>query len=403
MITRDNYEEFFVLYFDNELPVSMRAAVESFVNDNPDLREEWEALLQCRILPDQDHTFHDKSVLLQYEDSLIAYVDGELGEKERKAVDQLTRQNPSAATELQHLLMTVNHPDLAIVFPDKESLYKKEKSRRVILMPWLRVGAAAATLTAVALLLLPRTHRQDIRPIAATEKKMPQPVTPHTPAALYPNKATVAMDSSIAKKSKGENSDLATSATTGSLSPDRIRQSPDRLPQTPYRLLQASNHIPQSSDRLQQSPDRLPQSSNRLPQSSNQLPQSSNRSPQTGTVATIPAPSVVAPDRSPVDTGSRTPPIAVTRHPENTQPAAVVNTVAVNIPKDQSSFATQALLQETQTDGTDDMTADAGPTPGKSKFRGIFRKVSRAFGKTADRDSDGQKEVLISAFQVALK
>jgi hypothetical protein len=220
-------------------------------------------------------------------------------------------------------------------------------------------------------LLLPRTHRQDARPIAAAEKKTPQAVTPHTPATLYPNKATVAMDSSISQKTKIEKSDLATTATIGSPSPDRVQQSPDRLLQSP--------------DRLQQSTDRLPQSSNQLP--------------QTGTIASVP----VQPDRSPVDTGSRTALIAVTRHPENTQPVAVVNTVAVNIPKDQSSFATQALLQETQTDGTNDMTADAGPTPGKSKFRGIFRKVSRAFGKTADRDSDGQKEVLISAFQVALK
>jgi hypothetical protein len=182
------------------------------------------------------------------------------------------------------------------------------------------------------------------------------------------------MDSSISQRSKIENPDLA---TTGK-SPDRVQQSPDHL-------LQASNHLPQVS--------------NHLPQSSDRQQQFSNRLPQTGTIASIPT--QVAPDRSPVDTAAAL--IAVTRHPDNTDPMTVVNTVAVNIPKNQSSFATQALLQETQTDGTNDMPADAGTTPGKSKFRGIFRKVSRAFGKTADRDSDGQKEVLISAFQVALK
>ncbi len=382
MITRDNYEEYFVLYIDNELPVSMRAAVESFVNDNPDLREEWEALLQCRILPDQDHTFHDKNVLLQYEDSLMAYVDGELDEQGRKAVDQLTRQNPSAAVGLQQLLMTVSHPDPAIVFPDKESLYKKEKNPRVILMPFLRVGVAAAVLTAVALLLLPRLHQQGSQPIAATDKKTAQPVTPHTPTALYPDKATVAMDSSTAQRSKIERPDLANTAKTDRYKPGQ--QSPDRLQQSPNQPLQASNRLPQSPDRLQQA---------------------SNRLPQTGTIASVPVQPVVAPDRYPVDTAtsSRTALIAVTRHPDNTEPAAVVNTVAVNIPKNQSSFATQALLEETQTDGNNDMTADAGTTSGKSKFRGIFRKVTRAFGKTADRDSDGQKEVLISAFQVALK
>ncbi|HLZ86371.1 MAG TPA: hypothetical protein VKQ52_03975, partial [Puia sp.] len=65
------------------------------------------------------------------------------------------------------------------------------------------------------------------------------------------------------------------------------------------------------------------------------------------------------------------------------------------------SFATQALLEEAQADEIKETTATA--PSGKSKLRGIFRRVSRTFGKTADRDSDGQKEVLISAFQVALK
>jgi hypothetical protein len=81
------------------------------------------------------------------------------------------------------------------------------------------------------------------------------------------------------------------------------------------------------------------------------------------------------------------------------KPATMV--AAVNIPKEQSSFATQALLEEAQAEETKEMVA-AAPA-GKSKLRGLFRKVSRTFGKTADRDDDGQKEVLISAFQVALK
>ena len=67
MITRDNYEEFFLLYTDNELSAAERHEVERFVADHPDLREEWEALLQCRLSPDTHLAFPDRESLLKPE------------------------------------------------------------------------------------------------------------------------------------------------------------------------------------------------------------------------------------------------------------------------------------------------------------------------------------------------
>ena len=92
-------------------------------------------------------------------------------------------------------------------------------------------------------------------------------------------------------------------------------------------------------------------------------------------------------------------------HPAHPDQAAlpVTTAVAVNIPRDQSSFATQALLKEAQEDGAGDMADNLQQPAGKTKLRGLFRRVTRAFGKTADRDDDGQRQLLISAFQVALK
>ena len=133
MITRENYEEFFILYVDNELPAAARSAVDKFITDNPDLREELTALLQCRVSPDQEPEFRDKDILFNYESPLLSYVDGELGEPERSSVEELVRRNPRAAAELRHLQMTVSQPDPSIVFPDKESLYRNQRRRAVIL------------------------------------------------------------------------------------------------------------------------------------------------------------------------------------------------------------------------------------------------------------------------------
>jgi hypothetical protein len=113
----------------------------------------------------------------------------------------------------------------------------------------------------------------------------------------------------------------------------------------------------------------------------------------------------ITPLISSTDTG-RIVAIVPTITPDKKDALPVANAVAVAIPKDQSSFATQALLKESGDGEADHIIADetdASAPAGKTKLRKIFRRVSRAFGKTADRDDDGQRQVLISAFQVALK
>ncbi len=342
MITRENYEEFFLLYVDNELSPAARSALATFVDKNPDLREEWEALLQCRVQPDEELVFPYKHELLkeEHEDMLLSYVDGELDAAGRAAVEELISRHPSTATELRQLSLTVSEPDHSVVFKDKESLYRTERRRRVVPIFWMRAGVAAAVLTAGALLfLLNRPHGKESLPVTFTVKKDAGPVTPHTATTLYPEKAQV------------NNSDPKTAGARA-------------IPATEKRRVkQPSQDLAVNTDPLKDRP--------------------------------------VISSTSSIDTGSRE--VAITATPDKTEALPVVKTLAVSIPKDQSSFATQALLQESQDNAGVDIVADAPVPPAKTKLRRIFRKVSRAFGKTADRDDDGQRQVLISAFQVALK
>ena len=64
-ITRHNCEEFFILYLDNELSSDDRTRVESFVNENPDLKNEFELLLQSRMTPDHELVFDGKQQLFK--------------------------------------------------------------------------------------------------------------------------------------------------------------------------------------------------------------------------------------------------------------------------------------------------------------------------------------------------
>ncbi len=90
----------------------------------------------------------------------FSYIDGELDEKDREAVEEFIRQHPQFLPELEAWRQTISYPDPALVCPDKESLYKESGQNRIICCPWIKAGVAAAIAGSVALLLLPRAHRQ---------------------------------------------------------------------------------------------------------------------------------------------------------------------------------------------------------------------------------------------------
>ena len=65
-IDRHNYEEFFLLYVDNELSAPERNMVQLFVQQNPDLDKELQ-LLQQSIVKQDEIIFEDKGSLLKEE------------------------------------------------------------------------------------------------------------------------------------------------------------------------------------------------------------------------------------------------------------------------------------------------------------------------------------------------
>jgi hypothetical protein len=148
-INRHNYEELFLLYVDNELSAAERNAVELFVQENADLKEEL-LMLQQTIFNSDAVVFENKHTLLKEEitplqENLLLYIDGELNAAAKLNMQQLLAADAAANKEFTVLQQTKLQADTAIVFPDKKILYKKEKGR-VVGMPWFRIAAAAILL-----------------------------------------------------------------------------------------------------------------------------------------------------------------------------------------------------------------------------------------------------------------
>ncbi len=147
-INRNNYEEFFLLYVDNELSAVERNAVELFVQENVDLKEELNMLLQTVVNADAV-LFVNKPGLLKEEytalqENLLLYIDNELSADQKLNTEKVLQADYSALKELGLLQQTKLQPE-TIVFAGKQSLYRKERGR-VIDLPWRRIAAAAVLL-----------------------------------------------------------------------------------------------------------------------------------------------------------------------------------------------------------------------------------------------------------------
>lgn len=112
MITKQNYESWFLLYVDNELSASERELVFNFVSKHPELKIEFDSVQQLRVIPDQH-------VEMPFKESLKS---GEFEYLEKR----------------YHV-----EPDLSIVYPNKKELYR---TASVVRFPIFTRFAAAASL-----------------------------------------------------------------------------------------------------------------------------------------------------------------------------------------------------------------------------------------------------------------
>lgn len=152
-INRNNYEDFFLLYADNELSKTERKVVEIFVQENPDLKEEFGMWKLSINTPDEDVKLMDKSFLLKkeppfinennYEEIFVRYHDNELSGEKRKETENFAAENSTFKTDFELIGKAKLIPDTSIVFPGKKSLYRKEKNGKVIPMILWRSMVAA--------------------------------------------------------------------------------------------------------------------------------------------------------------------------------------------------------------------------------------------------------------------
>lgn len=146
------------MYVDEELSAQQRAAVELFAVQNPDLAPELNMLLQTKLPVNDFVYFNEKNTLLQktddisldnFEETILLYIDNELTDEKKVAVEKFVLQHPELQNDFTLLKQTVL-PQETVVFENKAALLRKEE-RRVV--PLFMRYAAAAAIAGIAVLV----------------------------------------------------------------------------------------------------------------------------------------------------------------------------------------------------------------------------------------------------------
>ncbi len=88
-----------------------------------------------------------------YEEYFLLSIDRELSADEQEALESFVRRHPDLEKELDRLKQTVNFPP-EIIFDNKNSLLREVKKRGFLPVYWIRIAASLIILLAGALILL---------------------------------------------------------------------------------------------------------------------------------------------------------------------------------------------------------------------------------------------------------
>jgi anti-sigma factor RsiW len=387
MITRHNYEEYFILYLDNELSSEQRRSVEEFTQLHPDLKEELELLQQTKFTPDEQVIFGQKEELLfsgtssfitisNYEEWLVAYIDNELTPEQRKAVEAFADQHITVQKELELLQQTRLQPE-AIVFPDKESLYRKEEKVRPIV--WWRIAAAAVLFigigtTAVVLLNNKNGNETTGQGTVATTDGTKQ-AAKETPVVTGPVNNNQTTDPALA--------DNTPSTTVDPVNPGNNNATAAQKNKTV---------IPEERKELQ---DNLPAIKNKPEEVFAVIKEDkpTNNLPQP-----LYNPNVINKPDNAVDANT-----AYTASNDNKEAQQQIpnNSVVTTTPPDTYNQQTDAKANP---EVTDDIMYASNNNGKKGKLRGFLRKVTRTFEKRTNISAtDDEERLLVGGLAIRLK
>jgi len=139
-ITRENYESYFIDYFDGKLDENMIDDFLEFLQQNPDLKEEL-SFFEHINLEKEEITFEKKEHLIkekydsekEFNKAVIADLEGEISEFEKSEFISYISKHPEKQTDIKLFSLTKLKPDTSISFAKKNKILKHPKRSTIVL------------------------------------------------------------------------------------------------------------------------------------------------------------------------------------------------------------------------------------------------------------------------------
>jgi hypothetical protein len=132
-INRHNYEIWLIDYIDGKLSAEQVRLLMIFLQENPDIQEEFDGLEMTSAIPDADVRFDRKEELRKPEDVeiplyqqwMIDKMEGNLAARDEQRLEEYLVDNVQAQKEMDAFLKTKMVPEM-VFFPNREMLKRDE-------------------------------------------------------------------------------------------------------------------------------------------------------------------------------------------------------------------------------------------------------------------------------------
>lgn len=374
-INRNNYENYFLLYVDNELSAGERTAVEEFLQLNPDLQPEFDMFREVVLQPEPDIVFSAKHTLFRSsnpvtsencEEYFILYCDNELNTEERNHVEEFVAAHPEFQLNFELILSARLTPDTSIVFENKEALYRHEKQPGLVVsFKWFRAVAAAVIIFFAAGLAWISLDKEP----ATTPMAAHQPTKKQTPKITSPSEQGIS------------NSTIEIDKTSTDVS--------EPVTQPSNEVAYASNTPTQRAAVKTSKPS--------VNDAANKVEENSNKNKVSNVPYKVEQQPVAKPE---IDERE----IAVNERLNEARKPIIDEAISEEQLRNRNR-GNDVAMKEIAEPVNENITYVSNTSGNKKNvMRGFFRKASRVFEKTTNIDpSNDDKNINIAGFEIALK